>query len=179
MAHIPEDRQRLGIIEAFTVAENVVLNSYYEARFSNGISLDWPKVNQACAQVVSDFDVRTSSIFDLADHLSGGNQQKLVVGRELSRKVKLIVAAQPTRGLDVGSIEYINKRIIEAREAGVGVLMVSTELDEVMGLSDRILVMFDGRVVAEFDGKSATRNEIGLAMAGIHPGQRAPAEGVA
>jgi len=111
--------------------------------------------------------VRTPSIFALADHLSGGNQQKLVVGRELSRDIKLIVAAQPTRGVDVGSIEYIHKRIIEARDKGVGVLIVSTELDEIRALSDRILVMFRGRVVGEFEAGKAGVKELGLAMAGI------------
>jgi ABC-type uncharacterized transport system ATPase subunit len=111
--------------------------------------------------------VRTPSIFALAGHLSGGNQQKLVVGRELSRDIKLLIAAQPTRGVDVGSIEYIHKRIVGVRDKGVGVLVVSTELDEIRALSDRILVMFRGRIVGEFDAATATVKEIGLAMAGI------------
>jgi len=166
IAHIPEDRQRSGMIGTFNLAENIVLDSYYDDRFSTGVIMRWPDVYKASAQAVADFDVRTASIFDLADHLSGGNQQKLVVARELSREVKLIIAAQPTRGLDVGSIEYIHRRIIEARDAGVGVLMVSTELDEIMGLSDRIVVMFRGRIVAEFKSGEAGVKEIGLAMAG-------------
>jgi general nucleoside transport system ATP-binding protein len=166
IAHIPEDRQRSGMISDFTVAENSVLDSYYEPRFASGIIMHWPKVNDASAKIVDEFDVRTESIFSLADHLSGGNQQKLVVGREISRDIKLLIAAQPTRGVDVGSIEYIHERIMGARDAGVGVLIVSTELDEVMTLSDRILVMFRGRIVAEFEGSKASVKEIGLAMAG-------------
>ena len=167
MAHIPEDRQRSGMISDFTVAENSVLDSYYEPRFSSGIAMRWPDAYAASAKIVEEFDVRTESIFSLADHLSGGNQQKLVVGRELSREIKLMIAAQPTRGVDVGSIEYIHERIIQARDKGVGVLIVSTELDEVMALSDRILVMFRGRIVEEFEGGKAGVKEIGLAMAGV------------
>ena len=112
IAHIPEDRQRSGMISDFTVAENSVLDSYYEPRFASGIVMHWPKVNEASAKIIDEFDVRTESIFSLADHLSGGNQQKLVVGREISRDIKLLIAAQPTRGVDVGSIEYIHERIM-------------------------------------------------------------------
>jgi simple sugar transport system ATP-binding protein len=167
IAHIPEDRQRSGIVGSFTVAENAVLDSYYEDRFSSGIRLRWNDVHATAARIVRDFDVRTASIFETADHLSGGNQQKLVVARELSREIRLIIASQPTRGVDVGSIEYIHKRIVEARDSGVGVLIVSTELDEIMAISDRILVMCGGRVVSAFEGGKAEPREIGLAMAGI------------
>jgi simple sugar transport system ATP-binding protein len=155
------------MIADFSVAENSVLDSYYDGRYSSGINMRWPDVYKASAKIVADFDVRTESIFAHADHLSGGNQQKLVVGRELSRDIKLLLAAQPTRGVDVGSIEYIHERIVEARDAGVGVLIVSTELDEIMALSDRILVMYRGRIVAEFEGGKAGIKEIGLAMAGV------------
>jgi simple sugar transport system ATP-binding protein len=166
MAHVPEDRQRSGMVAEFTLAENCVLDSYYEPRFSSGISLRWNKVDDEAARIVRAFDVRTESIYSLGDHLSGGNQQKLVVGRELSRDIKLMIASQPTRGVDVGSIEYIHDRLVEARDRGVGVLIVSTELDEILSLSDRILVMFRGRIVAEFAGAGADKNRIGLAMAG-------------
>ena len=166
IAHIPEDRQRSGIIAEFTVAENAVLDSYYDDRFASGLRLRWPEVNRASAEMVREFDVRTPSVFAFADHLSGGNQQKLVVGREMSRQIKLLIAAQPTRGVDVGSIEYIHKRIVEARDAGVGVLVISTELDEIQALSDRILVMFRGRIFAEFSADEADVADIGLAMAG-------------
>jgi simple sugar transport system ATP-binding protein len=171
IAHIPEDRQRMGMIADFNVAENCVLDMYYDDNFSTWITLRWPDVYDESNKIVRDFDVRTESIFALAGHLSGGNQQKLVVGRELSsgiaRDLRLVVAAQPTRGVDVGSIEYIHDRIVEARDKGVGVLMVSTELDEIMALSDRILVMFRGRIVAEFKAAEASVKEVGLAMAGV------------
>jgi simple sugar transport system ATP-binding protein len=171
VAHIPEDRQRMGMIGEFNVAENSVLDMYYDDRFSSWITLRWVDVYEESAKIVERFDVRTESIFTLASHLSGGNQQKLVVGRELSsdisRELKLLVAAQPTRGIDVGSIEYIHDRIVEARDRGVGVLMVSTELDEIIALSDRIFVMYRGRIVKEFEAAKASVKEIGLAMAGI------------
>jgi len=165
MAHVPEDRLKSGIIKDFNVAENMVLDAYYDRRFSSGINLHWNDVYRATAENVVAFDVRTPSIFNIADNLSGGNQQKLVVARELSREIRLLIAAQPTRGLDVGSIEYIHKRIIQARDAGVGVLIVSTELDEILALSDRILVMYRGRIVREFPAQ-ADIAAIGLAMAG-------------
>jgi general nucleoside transport system ATP-binding protein len=167
IAHIPEDRQRSGLIAEFTVAENSVLDSYYQAPFSSGINMHWPEVYAASGRIVRDFDVRTESIDTLAGNLSGGNQQKLVVGRELAGDTKLLIAAQPTRGIDVGSIEYIHERIAKARDEGDGILIVSTELDEVMSLSDRILVMFRGRIVAEFEGSTAAVRDVGLAMAGV------------
>jgi len=168
MAHIPEDRQRTGIIANFTVGENIVLDTYYDDRFSSGPQINWQKVNETAASVISQFDVRTPSVFSFAGQLSGGNQQKLVVARELSREIRLLIAGQPTRGLDVGSIEYIHQRLIEARDSGDGVLMISAELDEILSLSDRVLVMFKGRIVAEFDATQHTVDKaaVGLAMAG-------------
>ena len=168
MAHIPEDRHRMGMIAGFTIAENMVLDSYYDDRFSRGPNLLWSRINRNAAELAVDFDVRTPSVFAAAGTLSGGNQQKMVVARELSREVKLIVAAQPTRGLDVGSVEYIHSRMVEARDSGDGLLIVSSELDEILSLCDRILVMFKGRVVAEFDANAGAvdKNAVGLAMAG-------------
>jgi len=168
IAHIPEDRLRNGIVAGFTVAENMVLDSYYDERFSRGVALNWNAVNNYAAQYAAAFDVRTPSVFETVNHLSGGNQQKMVVAREMSRDTKLMIAAQPTRGLDVGSIEYIHARLIEARDQGDGVLIVSSELDEIIALSDRILVMFKGRIVAAFgaEGRPANKNDIGLSMAG-------------
>ncbi|SEQ44313.1 ABC transporter ATP-binding protein [Thalassovita taeanensis] len=169
VAHIPEDRHRAGMIADFTVAENMVLDTYYDERFSSGPQINWKAVNARTAEFTHDFDIRTPSVFAQAGHLSGGNQQKLVVARELSRETKLVVAGQPTRGLDVGSIEYIHQRLVEARDTGDGVLIVSSELDEILALSDRILVMFKGRIVAEFDATKGTvdKGAIGLAMAGV------------
>jgi len=166
IAHVPEDRHRSGMVGEFDIAENMVLDSYYDEPYSTGLTMHWPAVHKVCVKNVIEFDVRTPSIYALADHLSGGNQQKLIVARELSRNVKLVIAAQPTRGIDVGSIEYIHKRIIAARDAGVGVLIVSTELDEILSLSDHVLVMFRGRIAGEFDAANVSRSSIGLAMAG-------------
>ncbi|MCG6859087.1 MAG: ABC transporter ATP-binding protein [Salaquimonas sp.] len=169
MAHIPEDRHKSGMIGNFTIYENMVLDSYYEDRFSNGPNIKWPEVLRTAAQYAIDFDVRTPSVYLKADNLSGGNQQKMVVARELERVTKLVIASQPTRGLDVGSIEYIHGRLMNSRDEGDGVIIVSSELDEIMSLSDRVLVMFDGRIVAEFDAIAGPldKNAIGLAMAGV------------
>ncbi|MGR3365337.1 MAG: ABC transporter ATP-binding protein, partial [Maritimibacter harenae] len=175
MAHIPEDRHKSGMVDSFTVAENMVLNSYYSPYYSKGWAIDWQKVNETAARYCVEFDVRTPSVFLPGGALSGGNQQKMVVARELERETKLVVASQPTRGVDVGSIEYIHERLIASRDEGDGVLIVSSELDEIMGLSDRIYVMYDGKIVAEFDntGGKADRNAVGLAMAGAHEGEAA------
>jgi simple sugar transport system ATP-binding protein len=156
------------MIANFTVAENMVLNSYYDERYASGPNIRWPDVFRSAAKYAADFDVRTPSVYAKAGQLSGGNQQKLVVARELERETNLVIAAQPTRGLDVGSIEYIHARLMHARDTGDGVLIVSSELDEIMALSDRILVMFKGRIVAEFDTAAGPvdKNAIGLAMAG-------------
>ena len=170
MAHIPEDRHKSGMIANFTIYENMVLNTYYDERFSSGPAIKWPEVLKTSAQYAVDFDVRTPTVYLKAGNLSGGNQQKMVVARELERETKLVIAAQPTRGLDVGSIEYIHSRLMDARDEGDGVIIVSSELDEIMSLSDRILVMFEGRIVAEFDANAAPvdKNAVGLAMAGVN-----------
>ena len=169
VAHIPEDRQRRGLIMSFTITENMVLDTYYAPPFSKGIVMDWDAAETATTKLVEQFDVRTPSISIPTSSLSGGNQQKVIVAREFSRDVKLIIAAQPTRGLDVGSIEYIHGRIIEARDEGAAVLIVSTELDEVIALSDRLLVMFDGKIVAELDPARVSNTDVGLYMAGATP----------
>lgn len=166
IAHIPEDRQESGLILQFTVAENMVLDSYYDRPYSRGIRMDWDVALESSERLVEEYDVKTSRVDVPVSDLSGGNQQKVIVAREFDRDVKLVVAAQPTRGVDVGSIEYIHKRIIEQRDQGAAVLIVSSELDEVMALSDRILVMFQGKIAGEFDGTTASTTEIGLAMLG-------------
>ncbi|MCH8993327.1 MAG: ATP-binding cassette domain-containing protein, partial [Acidobacteria bacterium] len=169
VAHIPEDRQRRGLVMNFTITENIVLNTYYDPPYSKGVVMDWDAAAAATSKLVEQFDVRTPSISILANSLSGGNQQKVIVAREFSRDVKLIIAAQPTRGLDVGSIEYIHGRIVRARDAGVAILIISTELDEVMALSDRLLVMFDGKIVADLDPTQVSATAVGLYMAGATP----------
>jgi len=165
VAHVPEDRQRSGLVLSFTVTENVVLDSYYEEPISHGVRMDWDAAQRQAIRLVEQYDIRTPGVDVLVSTLSGGNQQKVIVAREFDREVSLVIASQPTRGIDVGSIEYIHSRIVEERDRGAAVLIVSSELEEIMALSDRILVMFEGRIAGEFDG-STTRTEIGLAMLG-------------
>ncbi len=166
MAHIPEDRQRHGLVLNDTVADNMVLCNYYRPPFAKGVVIQQDAVDANARKLIQDFDVRTPSPFVPASKLSGGNQQKVIVARELSRDIKLLIASQPTRGLDVGSIEYIHKEIVLMRDRGVGVLLISAELDEIMALSDRIAVMYRGQIVATVDSKTATREQLGLWMAG-------------
>jgi len=156
------------------VADNLVLNTYYLAPFARGIVIQQAEVEKVAASRVQQFDVRTPGIYTSAGSLSGGNQQKVIIAREFSRPIKLLIASQPTRGLDVGSIEYIHGRIIENRDAGCGVLVVSPELDEILALSDRIAVMYRGRVVAVVEAAQATKEYLGLLMAGVSPDQIAP-----
>jgi len=169
VAHIPEDRQAMGLVLDFTVAENMVLDSYYTDDFSSKVNMRWDEVDTKAAELVEHYDVRTPGIEVPASNLSGGNQQKVIVAREFSRDLDLIVASQPTRGVDVGSIEYIHSQIIAKRDSGTAVLVVSTELEEVLALSDRIAVMFDGRVVAIVDRAATDATELGLYMAGSSP----------
>ena len=166
VAHIPEDRGRDGLIGAMTVAENYILDSYHKQPYSKNGIFDLKAVRERAAQGVKDFDIRTPSIDTYAGSLSGGNQQKVVVAREFSVPVQLVVAAQPTRGLDVGSIEYIHRRLVEQRDAGAAILIVSTELDEVLAVGDRIAVMFDGKIVGILAGDDATYENLGLLMGG-------------
>lgn len=167
VAHIPEDRQRHGLVLPYTVADNLILNSYYRAPFARHWVLQHAVIEALAQRLMSDFDVRAPSPFVAVSTLSGGNQQKVIVARELSHpNVKLVIANQPTRGLDVGSIEYIHRQIVEMRDRGIAVLLVSAELDEIMALSDRIAVMYRGQIVATVDADKATRQELGLWMAG-------------
>jgi general nucleoside transport system ATP-binding protein len=169
LAHIPEDRQRHGLVLSYTVVDNMVLCDYYHAPYSKHGVIQ-PQVLEANAvKLINDYDVRTPSPYNPAGKLSGGNQQKVIVARELSRPVKLLVANQPTRGLDVGSIEYIHKEIIAMRDRGVAVLVISAELDEVMALSDRIAVMYRGQIVTTVPAGEVTREQLGLWMAGARP----------
>jgi simple sugar transport system ATP-binding protein len=169
MAHIPEDRQRQGLVGGLNVAENLVLTRYHDDQFSHGVIVDWDAANAIAETLITEYDIRTPNKETGVGTLSGGNQQKVIVARELSRDLRLTIAAQPTRGVDVGSIEYIHSRIVKERDAGTAVLIVSTELEEVMSLSDRLLVMYRGKVVAELDPKKVTPMEVGLYMAGSRP----------
>ncbi|MFV9674147.1 MAG: ABC transporter ATP-binding protein [Anaerolineales bacterium] len=172
-AHVPEDRQRDGLILPFPVADNLVLNTYYLPPFTQGVVMQQEAIVESAVERIEEFDIRTPSPQTPAGSLSGGNQQKLIVAREFSRPIKLLIASQPTRGLDVGSIEFIHGRILEKRDEGVAVLLVSPELDEIMALSDRIAVMYRGKIVDTMPGGKATKEQIGLLMAGIEQDQEA------
>ena len=171
VAHIPEDRGRDGLIAYMSVAENYILDTYHRQPYSRRGVFNLKAVNDRATQGVKDFDIRTPSIQTLVTALSGGNQQKVVVAREFSVPVQLVIAAQPTRGLDVGSIEYIHRRIVEQRDAGAAIVIVSTELDEVLAVGDRIAVMFDGRIVGILSGDDATLENLGLLMGGAKFGE--------
>ena len=166
IAHVPEDRNHMGMVGSFSVAENLVLDSYYAPPFSRRGVMDGGAIRQSAETLVHDFDVRPPLIDNTGDALSGGNAQKMIVAREFSRDVPLVICAQPTRGIDVGSIEYIHEQIVRKRDEGKAILIVSTELDEIFALSDRIVVMYDGRIVAEKQASETSPTEIGLYMAG-------------
>jgi ABC-type uncharacterized transport system ATPase subunit len=171
VAHVPEDRQRDGLVLPFPVSDNLMLNTYYLPPFSKGAVLQEKAITQSAETLIKDFDIRTPGSRTAAGSLSGGNQQKVIVAREFSRPIKLLIASQPTRGLDVGSIEYIHGRLLQKRDEGCAVLLVSTELDEILGLSDRIAVMYRGNIVETLLAKDATKEKLGLLMAGMKPAE--------
>ncbi|WP_245601686.1 ABC transporter ATP-binding protein [Hamadaea tsunoensis] len=175
VGYIPEDRGVDGLVREFSVAENLVLDTYAKSPNGTRFALNRSKIESGAAEKISEYDIRTRSPLHAVGTLSGGNQQKVIVARELSRKLQLLVAAQPTRGVDVGSIEFIHKRIVAERDTGSGVLLVSSELDEVLSLADRVAVMYRGRVLA-IVSPDTPRDEIGLLMAGITGKQPLPAD---
>ena len=166
VGHIPENREKDGLVGAYSVADNLVLNRAYVAPFARRGIRDRAAVSAEAARLVREYDVRTPGINTTVASLSGGNKQKVVVARELSQGGSLLVVAQPTRGVDVGSIEFIHRQLIAARDRGTAVLLVSAELDEVLALADRVVVLFRGEIVAELPSAEATRERIGLLMAG-------------
>ncbi|MFB6466703.1 ABC transporter ATP-binding protein [Cytobacillus sp. Hz8] len=166
VGHIPQDRHKHGLVLDYPIGENMVLQTYYKEPYSKAGVLNYKKIYEHAKKVIQEFDVRTPSEKTLARALSGGNQQKAIIGREIDRNPNLLIAAQPTRGLDVGAIEFIHKRLIEQRDHGKAVLLVSFELDEVMNVSDRIAVIYEGKIVAIVDPKETTEQELGLLMAG-------------
>jgi ABC-type uncharacterized transport system ATPase subunit len=168
-AHVPEDRQRDGLVLPFPITDNLILNTYYQAPFTKGVVLNENAILESADTLVQEFDIRTPNALTSAGSLSGGNQQKVIVAREFSRPIKLLIASQPTRGLDVGSVEYIHGRILEKRDDGCAVLVVSSELDEILALSDRIAVMYRGKIVDILSAEDATKEGVGLLMAGVKP----------
>jgi len=165
VAYIPGDRQRYGLVLVYPIKDNLVLTDYYRPPYSRRGVIDQRAIARRARELIPEFDIRTPSADVPASTLSGGNQQKLIVAREFSRELKLLVADQPTRGIDVGSIEFIHKQIVAKRDAGTAVLLVSAELDEIMELSDRIGVMYRGRLVAILDAETAEKDRVGLIMA--------------
>ncbi len=168
MSHVPEDRHKHGLVLDYSLEDNLVLQRYFEPEFTNGIGfLRRRNIRQYADRLIEQYDVRSGQgAITKARSMSGGNQQKAIVAREVDKNPELLIAVQPTRGLDVGAIEYIHKQIVAHRDTGKGVLLVSLELDEVMSLSDRILVMYEGEIVGELDPKTTTVEELGLYMAG-------------
>ena len=173
LGHVPEDRHKHGLVLPYNLADNMVLCTYYQKPFAGKMLMRNQQAIQKNADgLMERFDVRAPSTDVAASTLSGGNQQKVIVGREFSRGIKVLVANQPTRGLDVGSIEYIHKEIVKMRDEGVGVVVISAELDEILSLADRIAVMFRGEIVTVLDAKDATREKLGLWMAGSNPDEK-------
>ncbi|WP_424768643.1 ABC transporter ATP-binding protein [Paenibacillus sp. sgz302251] len=166
IGHIPEDRHKHGLVLDFTLSENMILNTYFEPEYGRGLLIDYQAMDKLTNKLVTEFDVRASSIHTNARSLSGGNQQKAIIARELHKDPDLLIAVQPTRGLDIGAIEYVHKRIIDARNEGKAILLVSFELDELYALSDRIAVMYEGKLMGEVDADHRDDQQLGLLMAG-------------
>ncbi|MCP4670100.1 MAG: ABC transporter ATP-binding protein [Desulfobacula sp.] len=166
VSHIPEDRQKRGLVFEFDIAENLILEKYCKPSFSWGIKLLWNKIYKNADLLIDNFDIRPGRSKLPAKALSGGNQQKMIIAREVSNNPEVMIAAQPTRGLDVGAIEYVHKALVEQRDKGKAVLLTSFELDEVINVSDRIAVIFEGKIVGIIDAEDADETKIGLMMAG-------------
>ncbi|WNS79673.1 ABC transporter ATP-binding protein [Domibacillus sp. DTU_2020_1001157_1_SI_ALB_TIR_016] len=170
VGHIPQDRHKHGLVLDYPIGTNIVLQTYYQKPYSKAGIMNYKEVYKKATTLIKEFDVRTPSETTLARALSGGNQQKAIIGREVDRNPDLLIAAQPTRGLDVGAIEFIHRRLIEQRDNGKAVLLLSFELDEIMNVSDRIAVIYEGQIVANVDPKTTTEQELGLLMAGSKKG---------
>ncbi|MEQ3590235.1 ABC transporter ATP-binding protein [Bacillus albus] len=166
IGHIPEDRHKHGLVLDFSVRDNIVLQTYYKNPFSKKGILNFSKITEKAKALIEQFDVRTPGEHTLARALSGGNQQKAIIAREVDRNPDLLIAAQPTRGLDVGAIEFIHKKLIEQRDNGKAVLLLSLELDEILNVSDRVAVIYEGKIVAIVDAKETNEQQLGLLMAG-------------
>jgi general nucleoside transport system ATP-binding protein len=173
LSHIPEDRHKHGVVLDFDLQSNLILQNYYQKNFQKNGFLKFKDILKYSDDLISQFDIRSEGgSKTIVRSMSGGNQQKAILGREIARYHEILIAVQPTRGLDVGAIEYIHKQLISERDHGKGVLLVSLEIDEIMNLSDRILVMYEGEIVGEFDPKKVTINELGLYMSGAKGGKK-------
>jgi simple sugar transport system ATP-binding protein len=167
LSYIPEERMRDGMIKEFTVAENLILREHDHEPFSKNGFLNLKKISTHSDELIKSFNVKTPSQETMVKNLSGGNIQKLILAREIFRKPRTIIAAQPTRGLDIGATEYVHKRLLEQREEGTATLLISEDLDEILALSDRIAVIFEGKIMGVIDREQATAEKLGLLMAGV------------
>jgi simple sugar transport system ATP-binding protein len=165
-AHIPEDRQKMGVILPFSVAENFILEEFRDPKFSRGGFLRMREIHDHSMNLVKKFGIRVANVNDAIANLSGGNQQKVVVARELERNPRFLLVNQPTRGIDVGATEFVHQQILEQRQNGTAILLISTDLEEIFALSDRILVMFEGEIIGELPADRSLLEEAGLMMAG-------------
>ncbi|HZK38947.1 MAG TPA: ABC transporter ATP-binding protein [Clostridia bacterium] len=171
ISHIPEDRQKYGLVLEFNLSQNLVLQSYFSKRFQKAGFIKFKSIEKYSNSLIEQYDIRSGQgVYTLAGNMSGGNQQKAILAREIDRNPELLIAVQPTRGLDVGAIEYIHKQLVAQRDSGKAVLLISLELDEVMNISDRILVIYEGEIVADLDPKQTNVRELGLYMAGSKKG---------
>jgi general nucleoside transport system ATP-binding protein len=171
ISHIPEDRQSMGLVLDFSVAENFILKNYNEKPFVNKGLLQPRLILEHASRLVRSFDIRTTSVKKPAGLLSGGNQQKIILGREIDKNPSMLLAVQPTRGLDVGATEYVHSQLLEQRARGAAILLISTELDEILALSDRIAVIYEGQIMGEMSREEADVNKIGMLMAGVKEGE--------
>ncbi len=176
MAHVPEDRQEDGLVSSFPIKDNLILNTYQNSPYSKGLVMNRAAIDSSAEKLVEQYDVRTPSIEVNASALSGGNQQKVIVAREFSHSNNLLIASQPTRGLDVGSIQYIHGQIVAKRDEGAAVIIVSSELDEILALGDRVAVMYDGGIIDILERSEATRERCGMLMAGLSGEQGVPTQ---
>ena len=167
VGHIPEDRMKMGIISNFTIAENLLLGFEHDSRYTGRLIMKKEAIHDRAIKLIEEFDIKTPSPATEGGKLSGGNQQKVILAREISKNPDLLIAAQPTRGLDVGAIEFVYQQLLAQRRAGKGILLISFELDEIFALSDRILVLYGGEIIAEFSQAEATIKEVGLCMGGV------------
>ena len=167
MAHVPEDRQRMGLVTEFNASENLIFGYHHQQPFSKSSVMMRKNIFYHSKNIMQEYDVRPQSPSMITSNFSGGNQQKIILTRELTKDPKVLLVGQPTRGVDIGAIEFIHQRLIDMRDKGVAVLLVSVELDEILSLADRIIVMFNGELVGEKVNKNITDREIGLLMAGI------------
>ena len=169
VSHIPEDRNERGLVVEYSTQENLILGDHFTDEFCGSLGLlKFEAIEKNARALIEEFDVRPRSIENPAKSYSGGNAQKIIVAREMSRDPTILIASQPTRGVDIGAIEFIHTSIVAARDKGLGVLLVSADLGEVMSLADRILVMYEGEIVGEMLQKEATEEKLGLLMAGVH-----------